>query len=865
MLSYIVFAAPILLLIIIGMLIRIRGNPETAERRYFLFLIWTSAGSLALILINWILPASPFGIVVTVLFSIIPGLTVLTLLHSREWYTLSNRAKHPILLILIILLTATILQVVILNQKGDGRQLEAILFGVSLLVITAFLLIAWKWADRHPLLLGSIPILYLALFNATEMGALSLPNESVPQWLTALGALAYLAIPGITISVIATLTMSALNGSPASDESKPVAWRPIIGRLVLVIILYGCLLYSYFWLWLWDGTDDGIRGLFVIIASAITAISAGLVMVMTISGWRRWMGLIFPIVVAVPLYLVVITGTGMNGTVSNYTVTEERAVRIQQAIENHHAKTGSYPLRLGELVPREMLRIPLPMIIPGEAWCYQGGPSYYRLGAVYREHWSSPYFSVRVYASDGDIPEISWVCDEKLTEARSQSGYLDTPPTPMPLATSAFSTQRIIVEPVLQAKSLSTGSWSPDGEYLAFGLTEYFMDEVEHVTIDLRFLDAKSGDICQPNQSKWTVQKSDGLREHSAWLPDGRFLYVTDAGEMIALRPCTDGTENLTGRYPTKFTHVMSADEQGVRVLLKDEEAYWLLDGISLEARKIAGVPIESYRPWYDWSPDGGRLAISQMSGPEVEDDAFLYIVDWVSGEVEKRIPLEGASDANVPIVEWLTRDELLRYGNTLTLMDFRSEPPVLTDILRDIFLLDIAFPDDIWGMETVRSKDGESYFIGVQLNHPNNKDAYVYSSETRQVEVFHHDVSTLIFFPDDQWMRLLKWEDPPAFRDEYELVWMHQPNETLRLKVEGHVPRANPQMIPRYLPATSQLVFSSSQGISLISIPDGKTVGFWEPASNADYYDVLPSPNGEALIVAASGDGLYYIPLPVK
>jgi hypothetical protein len=197
--------------------------------------------------------------------------------------------------------------------------------------------------------------------------------------------------------------------------------------------------------------------------------------------------------------------------------------------------------------------------------------------------------------------------------------------------------------------------------------------------------------------------------------------------------------------------------------------------------------------------------------------------------------------------------------------MDFRSEPPAMTDVLRDIFLLDIAYPDDVWGMDTVHSKDGESYVIGLQVNHPNNKDAYVYSSETRQVEVFHHDVSTLIFFPDGQWMRLLKWEDLPAFRDEYELVWVHQPNETMRLKVEGHVPRVNAQMIPKYLPAESQLVFGSSQGISLISIPDGKTTAFWEMTGNADYFSVILAPNSKAMIVAADGDGLYYIPLPGK
>jgi hypothetical protein len=227
------------------------------------------------------------------------------------------------------------------------------------------------------------------------------------------------------------------------------------------------------------------------------------------------------------------------------------------------------------------------------------------------------------------------------------------------------------------------------------------------------------------------------------------------------------------------------------------------------------------------------------------------------------RLPLEGASDANLPVVEWLTRDELLLHGNTLTVLDFRSEPPATTDILRDIFLLDIEYPLDVWGMDSVHSKDGDGYYIGVQVNHPQNKDGYVYSSKTGQVEVFHHDVSTLIFLAGNQWMRLLKWDDEPTYRDEYELVWLDQSNEQTRLKVEGHVPRAQPQMIPRFLPGTSQLVFSSSQGISLVSIPDGETVGFWELASNADYFDVFPALNGEALVVASSGDGLYYIPLP--
>jgi hypothetical protein len=111
--------------------------------------------------------------------------------------------------------------------------------------------------------------------------------------------------------------------------------------------------------------------------------------------------------------------------------------------------------------------------------------------------------------------------------------------------------------------------------------------------------------------------------------------------------------------------------------------------------------------------------------------------------------------------------------------------------------------------------------------------------------------------------MRLLKWDDPPTTRDEYELVWLDGSHETIRLTVEGHTPRVHFQIFPGYIPVASQLVLSSSQGISLVSIPDGEITGFWDLSSDADYFSVMASPNGEALIVESGGDGLYYIPIP--
>jgi len=227
-------------------------------------------------------------------------------------------------------------------------------------------------------------------------------------------------------------------------------------------------------------------------------------------------------------------------------------------------------------------------------------------------------------------------------------------------------------------------------------------------------------------------------------------------------------------------------------------------------------------------------------------------------------LPLARPEEVDAPFVDWLTRDEILvQLGDSLLVMDLRSDPPKTTDLIRDVFLLDLSYPIDFSSMDFVRNPDGDGYYIGVQVNHPHNQDAYVYDSETGQVRVFQHDTHTLLFFPDGQCMRLLKWEDTPTYRDEYEMVWIDRPSEEHRLVVEGHVPRSHPQMFPRCLPGSAQLIFNSSQGVSLISLPDGKTVHFWELAEGASSSHVLPSPLGEALVVTADGGGLYYIPLP--
>jgi hypothetical protein len=156
----------------------------------------------------------------------------------------------------------------------------------------------------------------------------------------------------------------------------------------------------------------------------------------------------------------------------------------------------------------------------------------------------------------------------------------------------------------------------------------------------------------------------------------------------------------------------------------------------------------------------------------------------------------------------------------------------------------------------------GDGYIIVVRANHPHNQDAYLYDSETGKVSIFQSDTSLLFFAPDGALLQSPIWEDTPSYRDEYDLILMDHPDDVRHLMVEGHNPRSYPQLFPRYLPLSSQMVFNSSQGISLVSLPDGRTIRFWTPEGDSNYYTVIPSPNDTSLAITDNGNNLYYIPL---
>ena len=106
-------------------------------------------------------------------------------------------------------------------------------------------------------------------------------------------------------------------------------------------------------------------------------------------------------------------------------LTDERAEHVSQAIETYFARVGRYPEDLRELTPWYIFPFPGPVIIYGEEWCYDGGEDHYRLGYVYRQHWSDPRLKGRIYKEKGGAPDLHHTCEEEV--AALQKRYPDYP------------------------------------------------------------------------------------------------------------------------------------------------------------------------------------------------------------------------------------------------------------------------------------------------------------------------------------------------------------------------------------------------------------------------------------------------------
>jgi hypothetical protein len=231
------------------------------------------------------------------------------------------------------------------------------------------------------------------------------------------------ALPGMTVALAAVLVISGTKQLPSRQADAPDpgrrSWLRAILRFGLAGLLLAGLAYTILWGSIWDQTNDGLTGIWFTTQAILVAIGAGVLMTFVLKGRQVVLSAVF--LLGVPVLAILAFSVGWR--ISNLEITAGRAARLQRAVERFYAREQWYPGSLGELTPQDLLWVPGPVVLQGEAWCYQGGADYYRLGAFYRDFFSSPLL-VKIYAQAGTPPAVGWECGERLAEMKARYDML---------------------------------------------------------------------------------------------------------------------------------------------------------------------------------------------------------------------------------------------------------------------------------------------------------------------------------------------------------------------------------------------------------------------------------------------------------
>lgn len=219
----------------------------------------------------------------------------------------------------------------------------------------------------------------------------------------------------IGLIVVAILLASGVHRWQAGGRKTAV----LFGSLALLLLVTA--VRHFYWLTVWDNTYDPLNYFWLFIP-ILGVFFAATWLAFTLPDKTKWVSALYLLVV--PILMILTSAQAQR--VDFRQLTESRASRVDQAIAAYHAQHGRYPETLRQLTPRYLPTLSEPVIIFGQDWCYDGDADQYRLGYVYREHWSDPRLVGRVYNStytaSTDLPPL---CEQEITtlQARDPQYY----------------------------------------------------------------------------------------------------------------------------------------------------------------------------------------------------------------------------------------------------------------------------------------------------------------------------------------------------------------------------------------------------------------------------------------------------------
>jgi dipeptidyl aminopeptidase/acylaminoacyl peptidase len=423
----------------------------------------------------------------------------------------------------------------------------------------------------------------------------------------------------------------------------------------------------------------------------------------------------------------------------------------------------------------------------------------------------------------------------------------ETLSTPLP-ATS--------ISPFLTGELPELGEWSPDGRYLVIsqpqGTVSDPQSDRQYTSFSL--LDSQSGELCplgEPFQGQWAPH------QQAAWLPDGRLL-LTIADQVLLYSPCNPQPQDVSEFFNEPVIVDQRSSKEAARTLLSGESAYWVFDPFSINAFKLPQpAPDPRGRGHIYWSPSGQTLAIS-LPAVTGSNQGQIYLVDVLSGQVLETISVPGASPDSTSWVDWVLEDTLVVNGpgHHMILVERSPSGPARQRVMDELAVENLQPGAQVMAYGTLGEPQRSVYHVFVVLQSGETRTVYLYHREDERIEVLDQESWMLLIFPDGQTQSLNILDDNPPFTAKCQIVWVDQPDRAPQeIVAAGHTPRNHPDLWPQWIPEREQLIFASSQGVSLMSARTNTVVEFWrlEGSENSDYTAASLSPDHTSLVAQTS------------
>jgi hypothetical protein len=447
-------------------------------------------------------------------------------------------------------------------------------------------------------------------------------------------------------------------------------------------------------------------------------------------------------------------------------------------------------------------------------------------------------------------------------------GVTPTPESSEQITPEDLGVEKIPIPILLTGEDFQPDMWSPDGSYLLYSQQGQINEAgPDQAFTTLYFLNARTGETCTSitETVKFVqsygalVPEGTGLYERTVWLDDNHLLYFSPSRELLLITPCRDSTDNLSASLPDSILSFNYGTRVSSQILLKGEQAHWLFTPSTLQSVKLdIPAPEDKMDISFSSSSWEPKLVSSRLEKRQGELWIVVERIDAATGNASSIYEVQASPDLQSwePMgasIEWVSKEQLL-LSDTITgmrLIDISSQPVQYTNLFPDLFGFEFPSMNIVTAWGSMEGTGGQDYHLILATGMAANGQYYIYHSESGVVDQYPLAPPLLVVFPTGEGGTVPSFVNGSQTNNTFRVILVDSNIEPYDLVAKGHIPSQDIWSFATILPGAQKVLFSSTQGISLVDLKSGEILHFWELENQEqyqDFYSIL-SPDGKTVV----------------